>query len=456
MSLKKILRFIAMLFFGVLALIVLFLVVSIVPIDRTVDRSQLLTAMTNEIATLPEVLPASTGFRVGHAKENLTPRYPTATAGYGKRMGKLYESVHDSIYVRTLVIENGTERVAIVSADLLIIPPTVTALLEKELPEIGFTLDNTYLGAIHTHNSIGNWGKGVMTFLYGSYDDSIVHFIADKIKSSILRASQKLKPATLKAGTIPLDHIVRNRLIDNGPVDSLLRVIEIQHNDSSKLLLMSFTAHATCLFSRDIVLSRDYPGKVVDAVEREGYDFVMFMAGAVGSHAGNVPEQGWSCVDLLSDEVAKGFLLNRHHLVAVKDSTLMMQKVPLLLSEPQAKVLKDWRFRSWSFDFAFGDYPEFLTALRIGNVVMLGVPCDFSGEFNRGLDSLAARNGLTAMVTSFNGGYIGYVTPDKYYDVDHYETQLMNWYGPGNGEYVEKCMQRLMLSVVEGDRGIRR
>ncbi len=344
MSLKKLLRFIAIFFVVVIGLIVLFFAVAVLPIDRSIDRTQLLAAMTNEMDTLPEVPTPGGRFMVGHAKENLTPPYPTATAGYAKRMGKLYESVHDSIYIRTLVIDNGTNRVAVVSADLLIIPPTVTELLEKELPEIGFTLDNTYLGAIHTHNSIGNWGKGATTFLYGSYNDSIVHFIVDKIKSSILRASQNLKPATLKAGTIPLDGLVHNRLIDNGPVDSLLRVIEVHHSDSSKLLLMSFTAHATCLFARDIVLSRDYPGKLVDALEKQGYDFVMFMAGAVGSHAGKVPEQGWSCVDLMSEEVAKGFLSNRDRLFSVNDSTLVMHRVPLLLSETQAKLLKDWRF----------------------------------------------------------------------------------------------------------------
>jgi len=448
MSLKKLLRFIAIFFVVVIGLIVLFFAVAVLPIDRSIDRTQLLAAMTNEMDTLPEVPTAGGRFMVGHAKENLTPPYPTATAGYGKRMGKLYESVHDSIYVRTLVFDNGSNRVAIVSADLLMIPPTVTELLQKELPEIGFTLDNTYLGAIHTHNSIGNWGKRATTFLYGSYDDSIVHFIVDKIKSSILRASQNLKPATLKAGTIPLDGLVQNRLIDNGPVDSLLRVIEVHHSDSSKLLLMSFTAHATCLFARDMVLSRDYPGKLVDAIENQGYEFVMFMAGAVGSHAGKVPEQGWSCVDLMSEEVAKGFLSNRDRLFNVNDSTLVMHRVPLLLSETQAKLLKDWRFRSWTFDLAFGDYPEFLTVLRVGNIVMLGTPCDFSGEFNRSIDSFAERHGLHAMVTSFNGGYIGYVTPGKYYDEDHYETQLMNWYGPGNGEYIEQCMEQLMLTVV--------
>jgi neutral ceramidase len=196
------------------------------------------------------------------------------------------------------------------------------------------------------------------------------------------------------------------------------------------------------------VLSRDYPGRLVDAIEKQGYDFVMFMAGAVGSHAGKVPEQGWSCVDLMSEEVAKGFLSNRDRLFHVNDSTLVMHRVPLLLTETQAKLFTDWRFRSWTFDLAFGDYHEFLTVLRVGNIVMLGTPCDFSGEFDRSIDSLAERHGLQAMVTSFNGGYIGYVTPGKYYDEDHYETQLMNWYGPGNGEYIEQCMEQLMLTVV--------
>jgi len=449
MRLKRILRVILIVFIFCLGLLLLFLAVSVAPIDRSVDRKQLYTTMMNRMDTLARPVISHRGFSIGFAKENLTPSYPTATAGYGKRMGKLYESVHDSIYVRTMVIDNGARRVAVVSADLLIIPPTVTALLEKELPEIDFTLDNTYLGAIHTHNSIGNWGKGVMTFLYGSYDDSMVHFIADKIKRSIQRASRNMLPATLKAGAIPLSNIVYNRLIDHGPVDSLLRVVEIHRSDSSKLLLMSFTAHATCLFSRDLQLSRDYPGMLVDSIEAKNYSFVMFMAGAVGSHAGKAPEQGWSCVDWMGEKVSKGFLENRNQLIAVHDSTLEMHRVPLLLSDPQVKVLKNWRVRPWLFSLAFGDYPEYLTVLRLGNIVMLGTPCDFSGEFNRSLDSIATRNGLQAMVTSFNGGYIGYVTPDKYYDRDHYETQLMNWYGPGNGEYMEQCLEQLILKVAD-------
>ncbi len=444
---KKPLRFLGFLLIGIVGLLLVFVVVSVVPLDRSVDRDQLQEEMMARIDLIEHSEVKSDGFSIGFAKENLTPPHRTATAGYGNRRNKLYESVHDSIYVRTMVIDNGIQRIAIVSADLLIIPPTVTALLETELPEIGFSLDNTYLGAIHSHNSIGNWGQGATTFIYGSYDESVVRFIVDKIKESITKASQNLLPSILKAGAIPLDHIVQNRLIDDGPVDSLLRVIEVHRNDSSKLLLMSFTAHATCLSSRDLQLSRDYPGELVDSMEEEGYVFAMFMAGSVGSHRGTAPERGRSCTEWMAKEITNGFITNRNLLEEVSDSTVAMYRVPLLLSDPQVKVLEDWSIRPWLFSWAFGDYPEYLTVLRLGNLVMLGTPCDFSGEFNRSLDEFAECHGLSAMVTSFNGGYIGYVTPDKYYDIDHYETQLMNWYGQGNGEYINQCMKRLILAV---------
>jgi hypothetical protein len=80
---------------------------------------------------------------------------------------------------------------------------------------------------------------------------------------------------------------------------------------------------------------------------------------------------------------------------------------------------------------------------------MLGTPCDFSGELNPRFDSLAADLDVKVLITSFNGGYIGYVTPDDYYDIDHYETQLMNWYGPGNAEYMAKCMERLLIATAK-------
>jgi hypothetical protein len=449
--LKKILRYVLLTLCTLVGALLLFIALSIIPIDRTPSREKTIyPEMMSRLDSLKTIsIPkASRGFAVGYAVENLTPSFRTATAGYGNRMGKDFSVVRDSIYVRAMVIDNGAQKIAIVSADLLIIPPTVTLLLEKELPSIGFDLDNTYLGAIHTHNSIGNWGHGAATFLYGSYNDSIVHFIADKIKQCIAAANQNILPATLKSGEIGIGEAVRNRIDKkNGGVDSLLRVIEVHRSDSSKLAMLSYTAHATCLYSADLALSRDYPGKLVDEVEQNGYAFAMFIAGAMGSHRCNPPEFGEVCINWMGDELTQKFLVHRNEFRKVQDSTLFMVRVPLALSEPQVKISEDWRLRPWLFKAAFGEYPVYLTALRLGDIVMLGTPCDFSGELTPALDSLAAQKGMHTMVTSFNGGYIGYITADEHYDTDHYETRLMNWYGPGNGAYLVECLRKLIEGV---------
>lgn len=447
--LRKVFRYILVFFLVVIASLVIFLAVSIGPVDRSLPKDHAYyQTMLSSIK--PQQIEQGHRFRVGYAKENFTPEHPTALAGYGNRWGKLYERVQDSIFIRAIVVDNGNKRIAIVSADLLLMPPTVREQLAVILPEIGFTLDNTFLGATHTHNSIGNWGEGAAGFIYGPYEEEIVSFIAEKIKVCIARASKDLVSASIRHGVLPVDSPVKNRLIKNGPVDSLLRAVEVVRDDSVKLLMMSYTAHPTCLYSKDLVLSRDYPGELVDEMEGRGYAFAMFMAGSVGSHGCNPPEYGQPCVDWIADEIANEIKASSSWLKPLQDSTLFMYRVPLYLGDSQAKIAHNWRIRDWLFSNAFGEYQPYLSALRVGDVVMLGTPCDFSGEFNAHLDSTAHQHGLSPIVTSFNGAYIGYVTPLKYYDEDHFETQLMNWYGPGTGEYLVACMEKMIDAV--GDR----
>lgn len=427
--------------------IALLIILSVLPIDReNYQEKPFYGLMMKRIGTtLATKKPVSnSGFSVGYGKENITPHQHTALAGYGKRRGKLFTDVMDSIFVRSLVIRNNDASVAIVSADLLIMPPAITKVLEKRLPEIGFTLDNTYLGATHTHNSMGNWAGGAIGSIYGAYSDSIVQFVASKIIRSIEQAASNVLPATIYEGQIPTQHVVYNRLEEGGPIDPLLRAIEVRRQDSSRLILISHTAHATCLPSRNLSLSRDYPGKLVDNLEQKGYAFALFLAGAVGSHSCQAPPEGENYPAWVANELTNQLMANKSNLRLIKDSSLNMLRIPLALPPAQAKISKDWRLRPYLFNWIMGKQSVFITKLTIGNMTMLGTPCDFSGELNRPLDSLATLNGQSALVTSFNGGYIGYVTPLRHYDVDHYETRLMNWYGPGTGEYLVECLSELI------------
>lgn len=445
----RILRYIGLTVTGIVSAILLLVLISVGPVDRTPATELDVYASTfQQIAALNAGVPESTeGFSIGVGKANITPSHPISTAGYGKRKGKPYFVVHDSIFVRAMVIGNGAQKVAIVSADLLIIPPTVTRVLPEKLARIGFSLDNTYLTATHSHNSIGHWGEGATRFIYGAYEDSVVHFIADGIVSSIERANADMIPGVLRSGAVAIPEAVENRLIDNGVEDPWLRVLEVHRSDSSRAVLVSYAAHATCLSTGTLELSRDYPGMVVDKLEAAGFDFAMFAAGGVGSHRGSPPGNDWACMEWMADELTTALVDNPSAMQSVNDSSLLMKRIPFRAGSPQVKIAENWKLRSWLFRAAFGEYDAFLTVLRVGDVVLLGTPCDFSGEFNASLDSIASSAGMRAMVTSFNGGYIGYVTPGKYYDIDHYETRLMNWYAPGTGEYMHDCLKELILTV---------
>lgn len=437
---RKILRFCLILIgFGAV-----FLIATVAPVHRyRVQDEQFYREMLTSIRPLP-VTKTVNGLQAGAARVSLTPRQRTATAGYGNRRGKLFHHIDDSVFVRTLLIRSGPQPVAIVAADLLIIPPLVRADLEERLPGIGFSIDQVYLGATHSHNSIGNWSKGITSFLYGAYSDSIVRFISDQIIYSIQSAAADLQPAQLSYQAVRVPEAVRNRLNEGGPVDSLLHVVRIDRADRKKFLLTSFAAHATCLPSAEITLSRDYPGHFVELLETAGFDHVQFMAGAVGSQTTNVPDEAPSCIEYTAAALVRGFLrdsANRQHLPT---AAIQLQHLPLRMPEVQAKISRDWRLRPWVFHALMGDSEHVLSVLKAGPLVMVGTPCDFSGELVLPLYQHARQNQIHLMVTSFNGGYMGYITPDQYYDKNHYETRLMNWYGPGNGTYFSDCIRKIV------------
>ena len=78
---------------------------------------------------------------------------------------------------------------------------------------------------------------------------------------------------------------------------------------------------------------------------------------------------------------------------------------------------------------------------------MLGMPADFSGEIMAELDQYAIKKGLQLMLTSFNGGYVGYVTPDRLYDRDLYETTTMSWNGYQAGGYFTEISKDIIDKV---------
>jgi neutral ceramidase len=384
----------------------------------------------------------------GWSKENITPSFPIASAGYGNRKGKRISKVHDSLFARAIVLKQNNTTTAIVSCDLLIIPPSVTALLKARIFEAGVVFENLYIGATHTHNSVGGWGQKYIGELFaGKYNEQIVELIANGIVRAVQKAKDDMQAVQTGFSKIQAGDLVINRLVgDKGTEDPWLRLLEFKKPDGTKAVLVSFSAHATTLSDTVLEFSRDYPGSLVEKLEKENnIEEAVFMAGCVGSMGPfERPGGDWQQLDATAaaleltaeDTLATAFLTT--------PSYLRVATIPLRLREPQWRFSENWCFRHWLWNKLYGDYPNDVKALRIGNTVMIGLPCDFSGELMKELDDYAQSKGRQLIVTSFNGGYTGYITKDEHYNLDAYETRVMNWFGPGNGAYFSEIVKKMI------------
>ena len=387
--------------------------------------------------------------QVGWSKKSLLfEKKKLPLAGYGVRKGKLYETVRDSIFVKTIFFTNGKKEAAIVSLELLIVPPEVNVVLKKKLPENGLSPENIFLTATHTHNSIGAWAKGFVGELFaGAFDAEVVDFIAERIIENILDAKAKREISQIGFGSINAEELVCNRLVDNlGTEDPFIRVIKIENRFGKKALFTSFSAHATLLSAFFMGVSGDYPGLVSSEVEKNGdIDLLLFAAGAVGSHAYSLEKTiDTTDLELYSKLVSEKILTLSKKINLEYVYSLKTGQVKIELPEASPKISKNYALREWVFHKVFGNYDASMSYFIIDKNFFIGTPCDFSGELIAPIDSISQKIGKNLIITSFNGGYVGYITKDLWYDRDSYETRIMNWYGTENGNYFSDIIIKII------------
>jgi len=393
----------------------------------------------NELQALQNI-PASNGYtntdtiQIGWSSVNLLPPFTTTIAIDAKRGGKHFDGVHDSVYVRAFVFKQGHKKIAYVSADLLIIPPIVTHIFDSILAQQGFDNNNIYFTATHTHTSIGAWHNSYVGEIFaGKYDARVPLHIANCIKKAIVEAEKNCAPAKIGYDEFATHQLVVNRLVhEKGKVDSLLRIVKIEQDNGARAAIITFSAHCTVFHANLMQLSGDWAGMMMTRLNHSGkINFACYSAGEVGSHgpfeaSKNQEEEAKYMADHVGEVVLQHFdSIPTHYITSIR-----LTHLPLYLRQPEIRVTQHLVVRPWLFKKLFGDEQVYLNTLQLGDILFAGTPCDFSGELIGPVDSVAKTKNLHLLVTSFNGGYMGYVTDNKWYPMNAYETWTMGWFGP--------------------------
>jgi hypothetical protein len=182
----------------------------------------------------------------------------------------------------------------------------------------------------------------------------------------------------------------------------------------------------------------------MDMLEQQE-DFAMYAAGTVGSHRpianGNQPKDALAYAEALFKQIDSA---GEENMELMRSHQLALDQVPMKLRNPHLRISERTRIRPWIFNALVGDTNNHLDRVQIGNLLLIGSSGELSGVFMPTWEEYANRNGLNLMITCFNGGYIGYITPDEYYDLPLYEARDMNWFGPYNGAYFDKIIKKLI------------
>lgn len=230
--------------------------------------------------------------RAGFARTDVTPALGTPLGGYPVE-DRVAEHIRDPLYANALVLERDGLSVALLSLDWIIIEQAeVAAIRQAVAAQTGIPPENVTIFAIQTHSA----PRTLSAFGWGDKVEAYIQATLPKIVDAVVTAAQQLQPVTVGIGTtqsdvgvnrrqIRADHTVALGVNPWGPYDSVMTVLRFEGHQGSLATLVHYGAHPTVLNGKSRVVSRDWPGIMIDRMEELTGAPVLFINGAVGDVA---------------------------------------------------------------------------------------------------------------------------------------------------------------------------
>jgi hypothetical protein len=354
--------------------------------------------------------------RVGCAHATITPPPGTPLAGFGARKESA-RGVHDDLYARALVLEESGERIGLVACDLCeadaYFVAGVRSLVEGAT---GIPPDRLMVAVTHTH-------AAPATFPLYSLppDPTWIEDLAVRVARTVAEAAGNLAPAALALGLGHENTVAKNRRRPDGPVDPTVTVLRADRVGAPPVLVLHYTCHPTVLGPDNLLVSRDYVGFMVDAVERAtvgkpgGAERVRL---AAGRRLLEVPLR-----DTPPLSEASGWVREcRHRLVALQEAGAGEDDVDAARLELMyAELALSWVVQRGE---AIAEVAE-VQAFTVGDLALAALPGEFFAE--SGLRLRAHSPYPHTLPIGYANGGVGYVPPASAFAEGGYEIRLAPW-----------------------------
>jgi neutral/alkaline ceramidase-like enzyme len=370
----------------------------------------------------------------------------TPIGGFGRLS---YESsgVRDRTGARAVVVEAPGCRVALVSAELVLVPEALEEAVRARLSDV--PLDGLILAATHTHAGPGGYWEDLAgeRLATGPFDPAVRDAIARAIAAAIRRAVAAEEPARLAVGRARAEKLVRNR--DGGRKDARLAVLRLDRPDATPIAeLALFPAHPTTLGKQNRALSGDWTGPFLSV---SSHGVRLLFQGASGDQSVSLPTDGPITPELyaaaLSTEVDRlvlGPADPAPALAYARTRVTLPAPAPAALPAALERAGRNLTADLWPAQAQ-------VAALRLGPVLLLAVPGEPTAEVGA---RLRDRAGPGAELLSLANGYVGYVEAPAVIAAGRGETRH-SYYGPELAGRIERAVSVVADALRDDRRGAR-
>jgi hypothetical protein len=360
---------------------------------------------------------------------------PSLNTGPGERR---FTGVHDEVYARALLIDDGVQRVALIALEVTAVP-RADEITQAVAQQLGISSDNVMVTATHTHSvPLFSYSGGVSN----PREEREIQRLKQGAVQAARQAAVSLQPARIafargqawvnvnngeqsgsKTGYDPL-----------GPSDKSLDVLRFTSPEGEPIaLLLNYASHAEVMFrsvthNEGYEVTGDLPGAVSRLLEASeaGAPLVLFTSGAEGDQltlfkslqpAGRLPATdegaaGWALLDVQARRLAGSVLEltatmpggESHARVAARTGSVTCPGEQLRLNPKTGAALIE-------------DRPAItipLSLIRINDIALAGVGGDVASEI--GQHFKAASPLAASTLITLAGESVGYIFADASYE----------------------------------------
>ena len=394
----------------------------------------------------------------GVGKVVITPPVGVYLGGYALRT-KPSTGVDRDLYARALVLDDGRSRVGLVVADVIGLgDATVAEVRRLAQAKADIAPKNLTVVCTHSHSAPGT--RYSSTYAIDADWSRLLPALMTEAVTEAVRNMTRCRVGSARAtvGGVSFDRTAR--LGEGGPIDQeVVAFVAETLNGEPLAMLINFACHPVVFGPRNLLISPDYPGYLVDFVERTWGGTAIFVNGCCGDIDPYCNGIKWGAGDSkecqrmaqaiggAALQAASGTKLKSDFRVNGRSSIIDLplrpvpsrEKANTILREAEKKLQSAGGSKAsrWEAEYMLrwaqaqaklaeeGRKPRIrmeIQALNLGPETLVCVPAEvFSGI---GLNIKRSLDGQQTMVVGYANGCVGYIPTRAAFRTQGYATRL--------------------------------